>query len=241
MYAESERLSRRAQEGREKVLGADHPYTLSSLNRRASILQALGRYGESGRMLRSVLEREEKVLGPNHPSTLTSVNNLACLLLVQGRYAESERLSQRALEGREKVLGADHPYTLGSANNLAHTLEARGRALNPEHYEVYEILERVAGLHEKQRKYLDAEEAYERACTGFSKSFGRKHPTTLECIWKLTTLREKNSALRRISFVQAHEVANAINHRRSPSDRRRHFPGLRRPKQIGGMTVGKRL
>ncbi|RPA96283.1 hypothetical protein L873DRAFT_1653109, partial [Choiromyces venosus 120613-1] len=54
--------------------------------------------------------------------------------------------------------------------------------LGLEHDKVYKTLNHLAGLYEKQRKYREAEEAYVAVCTGFSKTLGEQHPTTLESI-----------------------------------------------------------
>ncbi|RPB04715.1 hypothetical protein L873DRAFT_1279880 [Choiromyces venosus 120613-1] len=206
-------------------------------------------------MFRHTLGSKEKVLGPDHPDTLTSVDSLAVVLRDLGRYDESETMFQRALESQEKVLGSDHPYTLISVNNLAFmlrdlgrydesetmwrcALETRGSALGPEHYKVSKTLARLASLREKQ-KSSQAEVSYELAFKGSFNTLDGRHPTTWECIWRLKTYREKNSAIKRISFVQVSEVVNLINHRRSPSDCPTHFAGLRGCKGIGGMTLGK--
>ncbi|MGH1407888.1 MAG: alpha/beta hydrolase, partial [Rhodomicrobiaceae bacterium] len=49
----------------------------------------------------------------------TSLNNLAELYSAQGRYAEAEPLYKRSLNIREKALGPDHPNVGQSLNNLA--------------------------------------------------------------------------------------------------------------------------
>ncbi|CUS09496.1 unnamed protein product, partial [Tuber aestivum] len=102
-YDESEKMHRHALEGREKILGPDHPDTLTSVNNLALVLREQGKYGESEKMHRHALEGREKILGPDHPNTLTSVNNLALVLHGQGKYDKSEKMHRRALEGREKI------------------------------------------------------------------------------------------------------------------------------------------
>src|SRR6266498_3349774 len=46
-------------EGNEKVLGAEHPSTLTSLDNLASVLQDQGKYGEAEKMNRRALEVHE--------------------------------------------------------------------------------------------------------------------------------------------------------------------------------------
>jgi len=50
-YAEAEGMHRQALELRRKVLGAEHPSTLSSMDNLASVLRSLGRYDEAEAML----------------------------------------------------------------------------------------------------------------------------------------------------------------------------------------------
>ncbi len=122
-YKGAEPLLRRALEGFERVLGAEHPDTLNSVNNLAELLRSQGEYAEAEPLYRRALEGYERVLGAEHPSTLNSVNNLAALLESQGEYAEAEPLLRRALEGYERVLGHDHPNTLIIRNNLNQLLK----------------------------------------------------------------------------------------------------------------------
>lgn len=139
-----------ALEGREKVLGPEHPDTLTSVSNLGSVLGSLGKYEEAKAMHQRALEGSEKVLGPEHPNTLTSVSNLGSVLASLGKYEEAEAMHRRALDGYEKVLGPEHPNTLTIMHNLAHTwisqdkvqealalmgkcVELRNRLLGPDH------------------------------------------------------------------------------------------------------------
>ena len=117
---------RRALEGREQQLGANHPSTLISVHNLAGLLQAQGKLSDAEPLYRRALEGREQQLGADHPSTLTSVHNLAVLLQAQGKLSEAEPLFRRAVEGREQQLGADHPDTLKSVSGLAGLLKAQG-------------------------------------------------------------------------------------------------------------------
>ncbi|CUS15720.1 unnamed protein product, partial [Tuber aestivum] len=78
-HGESEAVHRRVLEGSEKILGPDHPDTLTSVNNLATVLKTQGKYDESEVMHRHALEGREKILGPDHPKTQLSANNLARL------------------------------------------------------------------------------------------------------------------------------------------------------------------
>jgi tetratricopeptide (TPR) repeat protein len=95
----------------EKVLGREHPDTLTSMNNLALVLDSQGKYEVAERMHREVLEGRKKVLGREHPSTLTSVYCLAFLLQKRGHYTQAVELYERACSGYAKVIGPDHPTT----------------------------------------------------------------------------------------------------------------------------------
>ncbi|MEU3622492.1 tetratricopeptide repeat protein, partial [Amycolatopsis coloradensis] len=61
----------------ERVLGPDHPNTLTSRNNLAGAYQAAGDVGRAIPLYEAALADSERVLGPDHPNTLTSRNNLA--------------------------------------------------------------------------------------------------------------------------------------------------------------------
>jgi tetratricopeptide (TPR) repeat protein len=178
-YAAAEEISRDALDGREKVLGPEHPDTLTSVNNLGSVLERQGKYEEAEAMHRRALKGREKVLGLEHPDTLTSVNNLGLLLESQGKYEEAEAMHRRALEGYEKVLGLEHPDTLTSVSKLGSVLERQGKyeeaeamhrralegrekVLGPEHPDTITSVNNLGSVLERQRKYGEAEAMHRR-------------------------------------------------------------------------------
>ena len=119
-------LCSRVLEARERVVGREHPDTLTSVNNLALVLLTRGDYAAAEPLYRRALEARERVVGREHPDTLQSVNNLAGLLDSKGDYAAAESLYRRAVEAFERVLGSEHPNTLASINNLAGLLLTRG-------------------------------------------------------------------------------------------------------------------
>ena len=92
----------------EKVLGCEHPHTLTSVSNLGNVLSSQGKYEEAEAMHRRALEAKEKVLGREHPNTLTSVSNLGNVLSSQGKYDEAEAMHRRDLEAHKKVLERKH-------------------------------------------------------------------------------------------------------------------------------------
>ena len=86
---------RRALEGYEKALGAEHPDTLNSVDILGGLLMHKGDYNGAETLYRRALWGYEKALGPDHPDTLSSVNNLAFLLNATDRRPEALALLRR--------------------------------------------------------------------------------------------------------------------------------------------------
>ncbi|CUS08033.1 unnamed protein product, partial [Tuber aestivum] len=198
-YDESETMNRHALEVHDKVLGKDHPDTLTSVNNLALVLQYQGKYGESEAMNRRALEGRERILGAGHLDTLVSVSHLAIVLWRRGGYSGSEAMNRRALEDREKVLGPEHPDTLTSLNNLAivlesqgrygesekmkrHALEGREKVLGPDHPDTLKSLNNLAIVLQYQGKYGESETLHQRALEGCEKVLGPDHPDTLKSL-----------------------------------------------------------
>ena len=95
------------------------------------------------------------MLGKEHPSTLTSMNNMALILSKQGKYKEAEEMYGQALALTKRVLRKEHPDTLTSVYCLVF-------------------------LYQKKR-YKDVEVFYYRAYSGYRKTLGEKHSTSVAC------------------------------------------------------------
>jgi hypothetical protein len=68
----------------KRVLGQEHPETLSSMNNLASTYWDQGRWKEAEELGVQVMETRKRVLGQEHPDTLSSMSNLAFMLKLQG-------------------------------------------------------------------------------------------------------------------------------------------------------------
>jgi hypothetical protein len=84
----------------ERVLGADHPDSLTSRNNLATAFQDAGRTGEAITLYERTLDDFERLLGADHPDTLGSRNNLAMAFQDAGGQARRSRsLSARSTTG----------------------------------------------------------------------------------------------------------------------------------------------
>jgi len=176
-YNEAETPILRAMETRRRVLGPEHPDTLTSMSNLASTYRNQGRWTEAEELEVQVMETRRRVLGPEHPDTLASMNNLASTYWNQGRWTEAEELEVQVMETRRRVLGPEHPSTLTSMNNLAWTWKSQGRN-------------------------REASELITTCCKLLTEKLGADHPNTKAC---LETLNAWKGAPRFTRLFRANE------------------------------------
>jgi tetratricopeptide (TPR) repeat protein len=201
----AETLYHRALQGRENLLGAEHPDTLRCVNSLGILLTKKGDYEGAEALCRRALEGREKTLGAEHPDTLMSANNLGNLLHAKRDNEGSEALYRRALEGREKTLGADNPNTMDSVNNLGIMLSEKGdyegaevfyrralegyeKLLGVEHPNTLRTVNNLGNLLTNKCDYEEAEALYRRALESYEKLLGVEHPETLWTVNNLANL-----------------------------------------------------
>ena len=126
-YAEAEKLEREVMEAQRRVLGPEHPQTLSTILLLASTLQHESRYTEAEKLERDALEVQRRVLGPEHVDTLVTMSALSVVLEGEGRHDEAEKLGRDVLDIRRRVLGPEHPETANSVYDLGCLAARRGR------------------------------------------------------------------------------------------------------------------
>ena len=61
---------------RKRVLGAEHPATLTTAHTLATSLYSQGKYAEAEEMQREVLAVRKRVLGAEHPGTLAAASDM---------------------------------------------------------------------------------------------------------------------------------------------------------------------
>ncbi|XGV87986.1 MAG: tetratricopeptide repeat protein [Limnothrix sp. BL-A-16] len=205
LFSLAEVWAKRSLEIHERLLGADHPDTATSLNNLAYLYSSQGRYEAAEPLLRRSLEIKERVLGADHPDTASSLNNLAGLYYSQGQYEAAEPLYRRSLEIHEQVLGADHPDTATSLNNLALLYQSQGqyeaaeplfrrsleiceRLLGADHPDTATSLNNLAALYYSQGRYEAAEPLYRRSLEICERLLGADHPHTAQSLNNLAAL-----------------------------------------------------
>ncbi|RSN28995.1 Nephrocystin-3 [Amycolatopsis sp. WAC 04169] len=179
-----------------RVLGPDHPGTLTSRNNLAGAYESAGDLRQAIRLYEAALADRERVLGLDHPDTLTSRNNLAGAYRSAGDPGQAIPLCEATLADCERVLGPDHPRTLTSRNNLAGAYEMAGnlrkaiplyeanladreRLLGPDHPGTLTSRNNLAAAYEMAGKLGQAIPLYEATLADCERVLGPDHPDTL--------------------------------------------------------------
>jgi tetratricopeptide (TPR) repeat protein len=179
---------------RERVLGSDHPHTMTSRNNLAYAYQSAGRLSDAVPLYQRALSDRERVLGSDHPHAMASRNNLAYAYQSAGRLVEAVPLYRQTLADRERVLGINHPDTLTSRNNLAYvsagklsdavplyqqTLAERERVLGADHPHTMTSRNNLAYAYQSAGRLSDAIPLYQRALADRERVLGVNHPDAL--------------------------------------------------------------
>jgi tetratricopeptide (TPR) repeat protein len=180
----------------ERVLGLDHPDTLTARDSLAAAHQAAGRSAEAIPLYERTLAACERLLGADHPRTLKSRGNLAAACGDAGRIAEAIPLLERTLVGRERALGTDHPDTLNTRRNLANAYHDAGRVaeaipllekiladqermLVPDHPDALTTLNNLAAAYRDAGWVAEAIPLLEHTLAARERLVGADHPSTL--------------------------------------------------------------
>ncbi len=111
----------------ERLLGSEHPDTVSArLNLAASYWQS-GRTQEAIGIEERVVADRERLLGSEHPDTARAWVNLAASYWQVGRVQEAMGIEERVVADRERLLGSEHPDTVSARVNLAASYWRAGR------------------------------------------------------------------------------------------------------------------
>ena len=203
-WMEAEELKVQIMETRKRVLGQEHPDTLTSMGNLASTYQDQGRWKEAEELEVQVVETEKRVLGQEHPSTLISMGNLALTYQNQGRWKEAEELFVQVVETEKRVLGQEHPDTLTSMGNLTSTyqkqgrwkeaeelgvqvMETRKRVLGQKHPDTLASMAGLASTYRNQGWWKEAENLIVQATETRKRVLGQEHPDTLTSMANLAS------------------------------------------------------
>ena len=212
LYDAAMPLQEQALATRRRVLGEEHPDTLTSISQTGILLQAQGKLDEAEPYYLEALEKRRRVLGDEHLDTLISMSGMNFLLQGQGKLAEAEPYGREVLEIRRRVLGDEDRYTLLSISNMCTLLMYQGKLDEAEPYcrEALETRRRVLGednantllsinvmayLLEEQDKLAEAEPYRHEVLEKSRRVLGEEHPDTMIAVSNMGYLLKQQGKL----------------------------------------------
>ena len=181
---------------RIRVLGPDHPDTLSSRNNLAYAYISVGRLADAIALYEQTDADSVRVLGPDHPDTFVSRNNLAFVYELVGRFDEAITLRRQTLDDCVWIFGEEHAETLASRSYLARAFRAAGRLdeaiplyeevladrmriLGADHPDTLTSRSNLAYAYRSAGRLTDAMALYEEVLADRMRILGADHPDTL--------------------------------------------------------------
>lgn len=178
-----------------RILGLDHPDTLTARNHLGWAYETAGELEEATRSYEQTAADRARVLGPDHPDTLTSRYNLAWACFSTGRLAETIALAEEVLTDRERVLGSDHPAAIATRSLLSSAyaragrhedavslgeqyLSKRRRIQGPDHPDTLAARNNLAYVYAAAGRYEEAIAMNEQLLSDRRRVLGRCHPDT---------------------------------------------------------------
>lgn len=221
-YTGSESLLNQTLDAMRRVLGSEHPDTLTCAGELAKLYAVEGNVARAEALAIQILQIRRRVLGPERPDTLDSMRGVAWLYNEQGKYKQAEALYSQALEIGRRAMGPEHPSTLSSMHGLAITYDcehryAQGEALEtqaveikrrvygPEERDTLISMEELAEAYTGGGKYADAEALLGQVVAISRRRLGTQNDFTLNFMDSLA-----NAYLAEGKYTQAEALFSQI-------------------------------
>ncbi len=110
-----------------RILGEDHPDTLTSASQLGLLLWYLGDYRQARQLQDDTFTRSRRILGEDHPDTILSgYPTRTGHVVTRASISTPRQLQNDTLTRSRRILGEDHPTTLASAHVLGMILWSLG-------------------------------------------------------------------------------------------------------------------
>jgi hypothetical protein len=179
----------------QRILGPEHPDTLSAQASLAASYRQAGRTGEAISIEEKVAAASVRILGPEHPDTLTAQANLAASYRQAGRTGEAISIEEKVAAASVRILGPEHPDTLTAQANLAASYRQAGRTgeaisieekvaaasvriLGPEHPDTLSAQASLAASYRQAGRTGEAIAILEKVAAEMARILGPEHPDT---------------------------------------------------------------
>lgn len=197
-YTAARDLLRRVVDARERVLGPEHPETLTA---RYALGVWTGQAGDSAaarEVFIELLPAEERIFGPEHPYPLMVKHEIAQWTGRAGDPAATRDQLAELVPVVDRVLGAEHPHTLIVRSNRAEWTGQAGDAVaaRDQYAELLPVFDRVYGPEHRDTLISRGNVAKWTGTAGnaasardqiaelvpiFQRVLGPEHPETLTC------------------------------------------------------------
>jgi hypothetical protein len=195
-YVAARELSQTMFDARARVLGPEHPDTLTAGHNLARWTGEAGNAAQARDQYATLVSIQERVLGPEHLHTLDTRGNLAYYTGQAGDAARARDQYAALLPVDERVLGPEHPKTLTARHNLADwtgeagdaagardqfaaLLPIRERVLGPEHPDTLITRSDLAWATGEAGDPAGARDLYAMLLPIRERVLGPEHPDTL--------------------------------------------------------------
>ena len=206
-FAQAEPILQALVAGERRLLGAEHPNTLESIDTLAMLYSSEDKSAQAEALEMETFNASQRVLGSDHPDTLTRMNNLAAIYHQEEKFGEAAQLFKRFLDASRRIHGPAHPETLTAIFNLAYISRVLGkfgeaerllrqylslapRINGPDHPETLSALNSLGTVYRCQGRYPQAERLIAKALEADRRTLGQEHPQTLVATTAMAILRE---------------------------------------------------
>lgn len=200
-------VAQTAAEGRERVLGPDHPETLDAVYTLAHAYEFAGQAVTAVDLFADLVARWSRIRGEDATETLRARAGLASALSTAGHADEAVELLETVVAAQSRTLSPDHPHLLGSRFFLASALVETGRpdraaelfeslvadraeALGADHPEALVDEGRLAWAYLHAGRFEEAIAVYEHVVPRQERVIGADHPDTLITVHGLASAYE---------------------------------------------------
>jgi tetratricopeptide (TPR) repeat protein len=207
-----------------RVLGDEHPKTLTALDETAVMLRAQGALDAARALHELALATRRRLLGDEHPDTLATTSDLVGVLRALGELPGVRAVQEHALASRRRRLGDEHPDTLETMDELAGTLREQGdlpgaralheqvlatrrRLLGDEHPDTPAAMSNLAETLGAQGDLVATRIQHEQALAASRRVFGDEHPDTLTSLNNLAATLLRQGDLARARPLLEHVLA----------------------------------
>lgn len=217
-FDEAEPLFNHALQTRRRILGAEHPKTLNSMNSFGLMLRDAGKYSEALLLLGECLSIRERLFTLRHDDTLKSLHNLATThaKLVGNEAVGIDLASQSGLVGDTSdavpsilnSMPSGHPvsYADEAERGLLKCLSYRETQLGAHHPNTLETKSELGYLYMKLGKLVEAEQLLHDAYNFRREKLGEGDVSVLKVHTQLLACREAIRKNRRQQFRNDVEI-----------------------------------